>query len=95
MEFHTQLPDKLLWKDETKIKYQESFQTADIKTKLKEINKVLEEGCINAQHIIDMITDVIVSAGNRSLVRKSFKSTKNSIRKVNKKWYDMDCKTLL
>ena len=37
----------------------------------------------------------MVLAGNKSLVRKSFKPTKRKIKKVNKKWYDKDCRTVL
>ena len=36
----------------------------------------------------DNITDVIVLAGNKSLVRKSFKPTERKIQKVNVKCYD-------
>ena len=34
-------------------------------------------------------------AGNISLVRKSFKPTKRKIQKVNKNWYNKDCRSLL
>ena len=34
-------------------------------------------------------------AGNKPLVRKSFKPTRKKIQKVNKKWHDKDCKSLL
>ena len=44
---------------------------------------------------IDDITNIIVLAGNKSLVRKSFKPTKRKIKKINKKWYDKECRSLL
>ena len=44
---------------------------------------------------MDSLTEVMVSAGNKSLVKKSFRPTKKKIRKANKKWYDKDCVTLL
>ena len=92
---YTNLPDKFMWSDEAKIRYQEAFHSEDIKQKLKDIDKQLEGGCMNVKYLIDNITDVIVLAGNKSLVRKSFKPTKKNIKKVSKKWYDKDCKSLL
>ena len=92
---YTNLPDKFMWSDEAKIRYQDSFHSKDIKQKLKDIDKQLEGGCMNVKYLIDNITDVIVLAGNKSLVRKSFKHAKKKIKKVSKKWYDKDCKCLL
>ena len=92
---YTHLPDKFLWSDEAKNKYQEAFHCNDIKQKLIDIDNHLEGGCIDAKSLIDSITDVMVLAGNKSLVRKSFKPTKRKIKKVNKKWYDKDCRTVL
>ena len=80
----THLPDKFLWSDEAKSKYQEAFHSNDIQQKLFSIDKQLKGGCMNVQSMIDEITDVVVLAGNKSLVRKSFKPTKSKIRKVNK-----------
>ena len=50
---------------------------------------------MNVKSIIDDITNVIVEAGNKSLVRKSFIPSKRKIKKNNKKWYAKDCKSLL
>ena len=77
-----------------KIKYLEAFHSNDVKHKLIDIDEQLEAGCMDVQSLIDNITDVIVLARNKSLVRKSFKSTKRKIHEVNKKWYDKDCRSL-
>ena len=37
----------------------------------------------------------MVSAGNLSLFRKTFKAKRKSPRQINKKWYDKDCQKLL
>lgn len=91
----THLPDKFLWSDEGKIKYQEVFHSNEIKDKLTDIDEQLEGGCMDVQSMINNITDVIVLAGNKALVRKSFKPTRGKLKKVNKKWYDRDCRSLL
>ena len=92
---YTHLPDKFLWSEEAKIKYQEAFHSNDVKHKLIDIDEQLEAGCMDVLSLIDNITDVFVLAGNKSLVRKSYKPTKRIIQKVNKKWYDKDCRSLL
>ena len=92
---YTHLPDKFSWSDEAKDKYQEAFHSSDIQQKLINIDKQLKGGCMDVKYMIDEITDVIVLAGNKSLFRKSFKPTKSKIKKVNKKWYDKDCRSLL
>ena len=91
----TYLPDKFLWKEVNKVQYQEVFQTADIKARLEDINKQLETDSVKVQTLVDSLTEVMVSAGNKSLVKKSFRPSKKKIRRANKKWYDKDCVTLL
>ena len=91
----TYLPDKFLWKKVNKVQYQEVFQTADFKARLADINKQLHADNINVQTMVDSLTEVMVLAGNKSLVKKSFRPTKKRIRKTNKTWYDKDCVTLL
>ena len=81
---YTHLPDKFLWSDETKNKYQKAFHCNDIKQKFIDIDNQLKCGCIDAKSLIDSITDVMVLAGNKSSVRKSFKPTKRKMKKVNK-----------
>ena len=84
-----------MWSDNAKTEYQEAFQSNDIQQKLIDIDEQLEAGCINVKSVIDNITNVIVLAGNKSLVRKSFKPSKRKIKIINKKWYDKDCRSLL
>ena len=76
---YTHIPDNFLWSDEVKTEYQDAFQSNDIQQKLIDIVKQLEAGCMNVKSIIDDITNVIVLAGNKSLVRKSFKPTKRKL----------------
>ena len=86
----TYLPDNFLWKEVNKVQYQEVFQTADIKARLADINKQLEADSVNVQTLVDSLTDVMVLAGNKSLVknlldrpkRKSGKQTKNGMIKI-------------
>ena len=92
---YTHLPDKFLWSDEGKHKYQEVLNSNEMKQKIIAIDKQLERGCIDAKYLINNIADVMVMAGNKSLVRKSFKPSKRKMKKVNKKWYDKDCITIL
>ena len=45
--------------------------------------------------LIDAITDVIVSAGDKTLTRKTLNRKKKKTHKLNKKWYDNDCHSAL
>ena len=46
--------------------------------------------------LIEAVTNVIVSAGDVTLPRKTFKlKKKKKAHKLNKKWYDKDCHCLL
>ena len=82
---YTHLPDKFWWSEEAKIKYQEAFHSHNVKNNPIDIDEQLEAGCMDVQSMIDNITDVIVLAGNKSLVRKALKPTKGKTQKVNKK----------
>lgn len=91
----THLPDKFIWSKEAMIKYQEAFNTSDIKNKLKDIDKEVDLPNVNIQYLINKLTDVLISVGNNSLRRRSFKPRRKNICRVNKKWYDYECKKLL
>ena len=67
---YTHLPDKFLWSAEAKNKYQEAYHSNEIQQKLIDIDKQLEGGYMNVKSMIDDITDVIVLAGNKCLVRE-------------------------
>ena len=92
---YTHLPDKFLWSDNAKDSYEEAFKSNDIRLKLVNIDDKIENGDTNVQSMIEDITDIIVSAGNVSLIRKSFKPTKKKLKKVNKKWFDKDCRSVM
>ena len=49
----------------------------------------------DAEPLVENITDVIVTAGNLSIFRKSYTNKWKRPKKVNKKWYDIDCQKLL
>ena len=64
--------------------------------KIESLNKVLKTGkAEDAEPLVESITDVIVTAGNLSLFRKSYTNKRKRPKKVNKKWYDIDCQKLL
>ena len=48
---YTHLPDKFLWSEETKIKYQEAFHSNVVKNKPIDIHEQLETGCMDVQSI--------------------------------------------
>ena len=45
----------------------------------------------DAESLVESITDVMVTAGNISLFRKSYANKKKKLKKENIKWYDTDC----
>lgn len=89
------LPDKFVWSEEAKQRYQETFHTQEIKSKISDIEKEAELQNVHVQSLIDKLTDVMLFAGNKALLRRSFKSKRKQICKVNKKWYDNDCRSVL
>ena len=46
---------------------------------------------IDVDDLINNISDIIVSAGDMTLKRKSFGVKKKKPRKIYKRWYDRDC----
>ena len=62
-----------------------------IQRKISYINAITESNITDVDILIDNISDVIVSAGDMTLLRKSVKAKKKRVRKVDKKWYDRDC----
>ena len=81
------LPDNFLWSEEAKLRFQEAFHTPEIKNKISDIEKELDSNSVLVQSLIDQITDVMLLAGNKSLLRRSFKLKRKPISKTNKKWY--------
>ena len=77
----TYLPDKILWKEVNKVQYQEVFQTADIKARLADINKQLHADNVNVQTMVDSLTEVMVLAGNKSLVKNLLDRPKRKLGK--------------
>ena len=93
---HTQIPDVFAWSSISKTKYQEAFNSSEVKMKIENLNNALINGKVeDAEPLVQSITDVMVTAGNMSLFRKSYKHKRKKPKKVNKKWYDKDCQQLL
>ena len=89
------LPDNFIWSEEAKHRYQETFHTQEMKSKISDIEKEVELQDVHIQSLIDKLTDVMLLAGNKTLLRKSFKLKRKHIYRVNKKWYDKDCRSVL
>ena len=93
---HTQIPDVFAWSSISKTKYQEAFNSSQVKMKIENLNNALINGKVeDAEPLVQSITNVMVTAGNMSLFRKSYKHKRKKHKKVNKKWYDKDCQQLL
>ena len=90
------LPDAFIWSEEAKLLYQRVFESHDVKDKISDIEKEADAPDVSIQSLIDKLTDVMrVFAGNKTLFRRSFKLKRKHVCKVNKKWYDKDCRKLL
>lgn len=88
-------PDRFIWSESSKIKYQEAFSSQEIRAKINNLKKDVALDMGDVDDLINNISDVIVSAGDMTLPRKSFKTKKKKPHKINKKWYDRDCHILL
>ena len=84
-------PDRFVWSECSKSKYNEVFTSFIIQRKISYINAITESNITDVDILIDNISDVIVSAGDMTLLRKSVKAKKKRVHKVDKKWYDRDC----
>ena len=67
------LPDNFIWSEEAKHRYQETFHTQQMKSKISDIEKEVELQDVHIQSLIDKLTDVMLLAGNKALLRRSFK----------------------
>ena len=80
------IPDVFTWSQLSKTKYQEAFNSSDVKMKIESLNKVLKtEKAEDAEPLVESIADVMVTAGNLSLLRKSYTNKRKRPKKVNKK----------
>ena len=67
---------------------------SEVKMKIENLNIALTtEREEDAESLVQSITDVMVTAGDLSLFRKSY--THKRKKTLNKKWYDKDCQQLL
>ena len=89
------LPDNfIILSEEAEHRYQETFHTQEMKGKISDIEKEVELHDVHIQSLIVKLTDVMLLAGNKTLLRGSFKLKRKQICKVNKKWYDKDCRSV-
>ena len=88
-------PDNFVWNEPSKLKFLEAFSSQVIQQKLDKLQNTIKNSDHNADELVGAITDIIISAGDMSLPRKTFKKKKKKSHKVNKKWYDKDCHTML
>ena len=61
---------------------------------MNNVKKDVSSDKIDVDDLISNISDIIVSAGDMTLKRKSFGVKKKKPRKINKKWYDRYCHIL-
>ena len=74
------LPDNFLWFEEAKLRNQDAFHTQEVKNKISDIEKELDSHSVQVQSLIDQITDLMLLARNKSLLRRSFKPERKLIR---------------
>ena len=83
------LPDNFVWSEDAKRLYQKVFETEETKSKIADIEKEVDSHHnIHIQSMIDKTTVVMITAGSKTLFRKTFKLKRKYVCKINKKWYD-------
>ena len=88
--FECLAPDRFVWSEHSKIKFQDVFSSSSIKEKIDRLNMITGQGDDDVDSIIQAVTYVIVSAGDITLPRKTFKLKKKKTHKLHKKWYDKE-----
>ena len=89
------VPDNFEWNECFKLKFKESFSTPVIKKKLEKLQISIDKCNHDVDALIENIADIIVSAGDMTLPKRTFMKKKKKRHKLNKKWYDKDCHVLL
>lgn len=87
-------PDRFIWTESARVRYREAFSSQGIQAKIKDLTDLAAE-VEDVDELIHSISNVIVSVGDMSLPRKSFKIKKKRPYKLNKRWYDRDCHSML
>ena len=78
-------PDRFVWSEISKANYQEAFSNQVIQDKIDNIKHEVISDKIDVDAIVNSISDIIVSATDMSLKRKSYRMKKKKTRKINKK----------
>ena len=85
-------PDNFVWNEPSKLKFLEAFSSQVIQQKLDKLQNTIKNSDHNADELVGAITDIIISAGDMSLPRKTFKKKKKKSHKVNKQEDHWSCK---
>ena len=78
-------PDRFVWLEISKANYKEAFTYQVIQDKIDNVQKIVISEDNDVDDIITSISDIIVSAGDMTLKRKSFVGKKKKPWKINKK----------
>ena len=79
------MPDKFLWSNDAKLRFQDAFDIPEVQNKLNEIDQQLHAVTKHVGSLIDKLFDVMITTGNKLLKRHSYKPKRKNINKVNKK----------
>ena len=80
------------WSATSRTKYIQALNSPDIQKKIMSLNEINNDG----HTLIDGLPEIMVSAGTLSVFKKSVKrKSKGRPRRINKRWYDIDCYKLL
>ena len=71
------LPDNFSWSEEAEQRYIATFHTQEVKNKISDVERETESQNLNVQSLVDKLTDVTLFAGNKAVLRKSFKKEQN------------------
>ena len=78
-------PDRLVWSERSKVSYQEAFSSQVIQDKMNNVRKDVSSDKIDVDDLINNISDIILSADDMTLKRKSFRvKKKKSLEKLIK-----------
>ena len=70
---YSQIPDTFMWTEKNRVSYQKAQNFLETQYKLKGIDKQLGYDNVDIKSIVDQITKIMLLAGNKSLIRRSFR----------------------
>ena len=85
--FERLAPDRFICSERSKIKFQDVFLSPSVQAKINNLNLITGQGHYDVDSLIEAVTDVIVSAGDMTLPRKTFKlEKKKNAQREHKKY---------